>query len=85
MLTEFAQGVLNVLVKLLNVIISIFPSSPFQEYFKTFSVSYGDILGYINYFIPISTFVSIFTNFYLPAVVLFYTWSVVARWVKVIK
>lgn len=85
MLTEFAQGILNVLVKLLNLLISIFPSSPFQAYFETFALNYGDILGYINYFIPISTFVTILVNFYLPAVVLFYTWSVVARWVKVIK
>lgn len=85
MLSSFFQSVINVLVKLLNVIISIFPTSPFSAYFANFSLQYGDILGYVNYFIPIGTFVTILQDFYLPAVLLFYVWSVVARWVKVIK
>lgn len=85
MLVKFFQGIIDVLVSLLNLITSVLPTSPFQSYFLDFSLNYGDILGYINYFIPIDVFVTILTNFYLPAVVIFYLWSVAARWVKLIK
>lgn len=84
MLTTFVQFLINVFAALLNVMISVLPISPFQSYFETFSLEYGDILGYINYFLPISTFLVILC-LWLTAVAVYYAWSVLARWVKLIK
>ena len=41
-------------------------------------------LGYINYFVPVGICIKI-GEAWLAAIVVFYLWSVVARWIKLIE
>lgn len=72
----------NMLDKFLKSILSIFPLSPFQPVIQELgSLPY---LGYINWFVPIGDFVKIGTV-WLTAIAVYYAWSVIARWIKLIS
>ena len=72
----------EILDKLLAVVLSLLPLSPF----KGFIDKLEDIpfLGYLNYFIPVGTCLKIGAA-WLSAIALFYLYSVVARWIKLIE
>lgn len=72
----------EILDKLLAVVLSLLPLSPFKEFIDKL----GDIpfLGYLNYFIPVGTCLKIGAA-WLSAIALFYLYSVVARWIKLIE
>lgn len=72
----------EMLDKLLAVIVSLLPLSPFAGAID--SLAQVPYLGYINYFIPVGTCLKIGTA-WLSAIALFYLYSVVARWVKLIS
>ena len=62
-------------------LISVLPTSPFQGFISYLSsVPY---LGYINWFIPMGTIISI-TVTWTTAIGLYYLYSIVMRWIKVI-
>lgn len=64
-----------------NWLLSVLPHSPFTGFIDKLSdVPY---LGYLNWFIPVKAILTIFTA-YLSAVALFYVYSVIARWVKLL-
>lgn len=60
---------------------SVLPTSPFQEYIQAFVPP--DWLGYLNWFIPVSSLLGIFAA-WLSAVALFYLYSIIMRWVRAI-
>lgn len=72
----------NLLDKFLQGVLSLFPLSPFQPVIEEL----GNLpyLGYINWFVPIGDFVKIGTV-WLAAIAVYYAWSVIARWIKVIS
>ena len=72
----------EILDKLLAVVLSLLPLSPFKEFIDKLE----DIpfLGYLNYFIPVGTCLKIGAA-WLSAIALFYLYSVVARWIKLIE
>lgn len=62
-------------------LISVLPTSPFQGFISYLSaVPY---LGYINWFIPMGTIISI-TVTWTTAIGLYYLYSIAMRWIKVI-
>ena len=67
---QFAEG-----------IASILPTSPFTPYIEAF----GDIpyLGWLNWFVPFRAASKIFVG-WLGAIALFYLYSIVMRWLKMI-
>lgn len=67
---------------LLGAILELLPTSPFTEHIN--NLGRLPYLGYINWFIPIGTFLKIGTG-WLVAVGLFYLASVVLRWIKAIQ
>lgn len=72
----------NLLDKFLQAVLSLFPLSPFQEVIQELgSLPY---LGYINWFVPIGDFVKIGTV-WLTAIAVYYAWSIIARWIKLIS
>lgn len=80
-LAAFAQMLIDAICAVLNAVCMLFPPSPF----KLVSVSgFADLLGKINYFIPIYEFVAI-GEAWLVAVGVYYAISLVARWVKAIE
>ena len=59
----------------------VLPLSPFQQYIKAFgSLPY---LGYLNWFLPVASFIKIGLA-WLGCIALFYLYSIVMRWVKLI-
>lgn len=72
----------EMLDKLLAVILALLPLSPFTEAID--ALEQVPYLGYINYFIPVGTCLKIGTA-WLSAIALFYLYSVVARWIKLIE
>ena len=72
----------EILDKFLALLLSVLPLSPFADFIdKLDSLPY---LGYLNYFIPVGTCLKIGAA-WLSAIALFYLYSVVARWVKLIE
>ena len=60
---------------------NVLPMSPFQDAIAAFAdLPY---LGYINYFFPIGDCMKIFAA-WLVAVGLFYAYSIIMRWLKMI-
>lgn len=72
----------EILDKLLSVILHLLPLSPFADAID--SLTQLPYLAYLNYFVPINTFIKI-GEAWLAAIALFYLYSVVARWIKLIE
>lgn len=72
----------EMLDKFLSLLLSLLPLSPFADFITSLeSLPY---LGYLNYFLPIGTCMKIGAA-WLTAIGLFYLYSVIARWVKLIS
>lgn len=76
---DFMQEILS---KFLNVLCTLLPLSPFSPIIAEL----GELpfLGYLNWFLPIDTFCAI-GGTWLVSVGVYYLYSVVARWVKLIE
>ena len=81
-LVNFINAIIVGLADVFNVIISILPDSPFT--FINNSLDVSKYLGYLNWVIPIETFVSI-TVPWVTAIVIYYSVSIVLRWIKAIE
>lgn len=74
----------DTLVDLAVSVIEIFPASPFGILDElSGSVAY-EWLQFLNWFIPVGTFVSIFEA-WLTGVAIYYIYQIVLRWIKVIE
>lgn len=64
--------------------LSILPDSPFI-FLKNYSNSpIGQWLGYVNWFIPVNTFLAIM-EIWLVAIATYYVISIILRWAKAIE
>ena len=64
----------------LDTILSVLPTSPLQPVIA--SLSSVDWLGYVNYFVPVGSFVAI-GSVWLTAIAVYYVYQVILRWLKV--
>lgn len=71
----------EILDKFLDVLLNLFPVSPFMPYIS--SLQDLPYLSYLNWFIPIGTFLKIGMA-WLGAITAYYLYMVVARWVKLL-
>lgn len=69
-----------ILIGLIIVVCALLPESPFN--FVDNLSEYSDIMGMVNYFIPVSTFVAIMEG-WLVAVAAYYGLQAFLRWTKV--
>lgn len=75
---DFMMELIN---KFANALMAVLPTSPFQKYLSEFSdLPY---LGWLNWFIPIGSMVKIGVS-WLGVIALFYLYSIIMRWVKMI-
>ncbi len=72
----------EILDKFLAGVLKLLPLSPFAPYIDQLSAL--PFLGYLNWFIPVGTLVGIGTA-WLTAIGLYYLYSVVMRWIKLIS
>lgn len=74
----------DTLVSFAVSVVELFPASPFGVLDElSGSVAY-EWLQFLNWFVPISTFVGIFEA-WLSGVAIYYIYQIVLRWVKVIE
>ena len=66
---------------LIQNIINVLPTSPFAPFVDEFSSL--PFLGYLNWFFPVRACLTVMAS-WLAAITLFYIYSVVMRWVKLI-
>ena len=67
--------------KMANAIMSFLPTSPFRSFINSWDAP--QYLGWLNWFIPVSQILSIMA-LWLTAIGLFYLYSIIMRWVKMI-
>lgn len=72
----------GLLDRFLDSLLSLFPLSPFTEIINT--IGQLPWLGYLNWFLPVGEMLSVGAA-WLSAVALYYLYSVVARWIKLIS
>lgn len=66
---------------LINSILRVLPTSPFAPFISEFSSL--PFLGYLNWFFPVRACLTVMAA-WLTAIALFYVYSVIMRWVKMI-
>lgn len=77
MLDNFFQ----LLQRFAKMVVDLLPSSPFRGFINNFQAP--DYLGWVNWFFPVGTCLTILSA-WLTAISLFYFYSILARWVKII-
>ena len=73
---------MELVTKFLSFVISKLPPSPCVSFIDALAES--PFLSHLNYFIPISTFIGI-GEAWLVAVGVFYLYSIIMRWIRIIS
>jgi hypothetical protein len=73
---------MEIVEKFLNTVLSILPTSPFTQFIP--AIASNKFIGWLNYFVPISEFITIGTA-WLGAVGVFYLWMIILRWIRAIE
>lgn len=81
MLSGFMEWLSNTIQSVLGSIISLLPTSPFREFINNFDTP--EYLGWLNWFFPVQQVITIM-GVWLISIALFYLYSIIMRWVKVI-
>lgn len=81
MWSGFYEGIVNVITKLANLILAIFPKSPFAAQIESWTPPVQ--LGWFAWFFPVKAVLSVIA-IWLVAVSAYYVVSVIARWVKIL-
>lgn len=81
MFESLYTNIVNLVTKLLNAVISLLPHSPFADWIESFNVP--NWMGWLNWFFPVGQCLSIMA-IWLVAMGLYYLYSIILRWIKVI-
>lgn len=68
---------------ILSTILVMLPDSPFADVIYD-NPAVAEVLGYLNYFLPISEILVILTA-WLTAISIFYVYQLILRWAKAIE
>lgn len=67
-----------------DFLLSVLPLSPFKSFIEGIQLSIGaKYLGWLNWFVPVRQILAVLAA-WLSAIALFYMYSIIMRWVKVI-
>lgn len=81
-LKNFWNGLTDILNDILAAVMVLLPDSPFANVQIPNEVR--QILGYVNYFVPIGAMLAIGTG-WLSAIGIYYLYQTILRWAKTIK
>lgn len=81
MVNTLLQWMQTLVQKLGRKILALLPLSPFRSFIDSWQAP--QYLGWLNWFFPVSTIITIL-NLWLAAIALFYLYSIIMRWVKII-
>ena len=82
MLKNFWNGLVDIVNNILSAIMFLLPDSPFANVEIPDEVK--QILGYVNYFVPIGAMLAIGTV-WLSSIGIYYLYQTILRWAKAIK
>lgn len=72
----------DLLNKFANWVLNLLPLSPFKS-IDSFLSPIKPYLGYLNWFVPIGWIIGVM-SVWLSAIALFYIYSIIMRWIKMI-
>lgn len=78
------EALSSTLITLALKVIELLPESPFVVLDELSRSEFYEWLQFLNWFIPVNTFVSILEG-WLVCVAVYYVYQVVLRWIKVIE
>ena len=73
---------MELVTRFLDWVLKLLPTSPFAPFLD--GVETLPYLGYLNYFIPVGTFLKIGAA-WLVSIGLFYLYSIILRWIRAIE
>lgn len=76
------NGITDVVEEILSSVLFLLPDSPFKD--VTISSEVKNLLGYVNYFVPVGAMLAIGTG-WLSAIGIYYLCQTILRWTKTIK
>lgn len=79
---NIVDGINNVSNEIFQAIILFLPDSPFKDF--AFPPEIEDFLGYLNYYVPFSTMVTIAFS-WITCIGIFYGYQLILRFVQAIK
>jgi hypothetical protein len=71
-------------VDIANFLFQWLPDSPFKASIESIPGTFGQFMGYVNYFLPISEMAA-FLTVWLAGIGIYYGMSIVLRWIKAIS
>lgn len=74
---------MELMTKFKDAVIGLLPLSPFTQHIRNLEALNPEWLGWLNWFIPVKQ-ILVVTASWLGAVALFYVYSVIMRWIKLI-
>lgn len=80
-MNDLINWMINLISEFGSVLLQLLPRSPFADWIDNFHVD--QYAGFINWFVPVGQMVSVF-SLWLVAVGLFYLYSILMRWIKMI-
>lgn len=78
----FQELITNGPANLMNVITSLLPLSPFQQYISYFNA--WPYMGWVNWFVPVKGYLIVW-GAWLNAVAVYYAYQGILRWVKAVE
>lgn len=73
----------DVVYNVVEFILGLLPDSPFK-FLETLQVgTFGEIMGWVNWFVPIYVFVGILET-WLAAIAIYYVYQIILRWANAI-
>ncbi len=73
---------MELVTKFLSKVLAVLPTSPFTAFID--ALGHIKYLAWLNYFIPVSTFIGI-GEAWLVAIGVFYLYSIIMRWIRMIE
>lgn len=78
------MGLQEIITKVLKAVLKILPDSPFLFLEEMGNSEVAQWLGYLNWFIPVNTFVAILEG-WLVCIAIYYVWQIILRWMNAIE
>lgn len=81
MINQLMEWITNLVQNIGNALLSLLPTSPFRNFIDGWTPP--EYLGWLNWFFPVGEIITIL-GIWLGSITLFYLYSIVMRWIKMI-
>ena len=78
------DGINGVANKVFEAVLMVLPTSPFVDIKSNLDPFFLDLLGYVNYYIPMSTILGIMVS-WLGCIAIYYAYQLILRTIKAVE